>query len=155
MDDSNWRTAVFFELGGDECASDRKRLSETDSPLPVNLEGDVIETAAGALVMLRFEILTDPENPLAGEVLVAPGMGNSQFETLQYLGQQQALDFYFSDAKYRVIHSQQLALGEPERAGYRGLLEDAVSHDAVVRLTGRYDAKKAYKEVVANYANRR
>lgn len=154
MDDGRWRAAVFFELGGKACKVDRDILSQCSAPLPIGLEGDVIETATAALVMLRFEIMTDNNSPLAGEVLVAPGMGSVQFDTMKHLGQQRFLDFYFADAKYHVIYSQQLALGEPERAGYRSLLEDAVNHDAVIRLTGRYDARKAYTEVVANYVER-
>lgn len=154
MDGGAWQSAVFFELGGKQCAADRQTLQQSSGRLAISLEGDVIECATASVVMLRFEIMTNQQSPLVGEVLVAPGMGNVQFETLDNLTRQQSLGFYFSDAKYKVIYSQQILLGEQERMGYKSLLDDAVSHDAVIRLAGKYDAMKALKEVVGNYAKR-
>ena len=51
-----------------------------------------------------------------------------------------------------MIHSQQLQLGQRERDGYRSILGDAVKHDAMIRLTGRYDADAAMREVTSHYA---
>ncbi len=62
------------------------------------------------------------------------------------------MPFYFADGNYNVIHSQQLGLGNAERGGYRSLLDDAVSHDALIRLSGKYDAVAALKEVTSHYA---
>ena len=89
-----------------------------------------------------------------GEVLVAPGIGEIQFQTVQNLTRQNSLDFYFADGEYNVIHSQQVQLVDPVRQGYKEILDDAISHDAVIRLTGRYNGVAAMKEVVANYATR-
>lgn len=152
MDGAGWESAVFFGLEGQECEADRQVLAATDDPLPVALEADVIECGTAAIVMLRFEIATRKDDPLAGEVLLAPGRGKVQFETLNNLTVQDHLRFFFGDGQYRVIHSQQLRLGEQERQGYRGILEDAVQHDAMIRLTGRYDADAAMKEVTSHYA---
>ena len=153
FDGQDWESAVFFELGGKPCADDRQVLAQRSKPVPIALEADLIENQTAAVVMLRFEVMTREDNPLAGEVLVAPGLGNIQFETLTHLGKQPSLGFYFSDANYRVIFSQRIVLRDQERAGYRGLLEDAVAHDAVIRLTGRYDAKAALKEITSHYAS--
>lgn len=152
FDDGEWESAVFFELGGKACAADREILSGSSKPLPVVLEADLIENASAAVVMLRFEVMTRPDNPLAGEVLIAPGIGHIQFETLNNLTRQNTLRFYFSDANYRVIHSQQLVLRDEERAGYKELLDDATRHDAMIRLSGRYDARAALKEITSHYA---
>ncbi len=152
LDDTLWQSAVFFELGGKECASDRKVLNQTQSPLPIGLEADLIEQETAAVVMLRFEVMTELETPLAGEVLILPGIGNIQFETLNYLTKQSHLPFFFADGSYRVIHSQRVVLGDQERSGYRSILDDAVSHDAMIRLSGRYDAMTALKAVTGNYA---
>lgn len=154
FDGAEWESVVFFELGGEECGTDREVLQTASGALPVILEGDIIECASAAVVMLRFEIMTDPADPLAGEVLLTPGAGSTQFDTLELLTRQPTLRFYFSDANYQVIHSQQLVLGEQEHQGYRAMLDDAVSHDALIRLSGRYDAAAAMAEVTAQYATR-
>ena len=152
LDSAGWESAVFFGLGGAECESDRQLLASTDAPLPVALEADVIECETAAIVMLRFEIDTREGDPLAGEVLLAPGTGQVQFDTLNNLTEQGHLRFFFGDEQYRVIHSQQLRLGDRERRGYRGILEDAIQHDAMIRMTGRYDADAAMREVTSHYA---
>ncbi len=153
MDDTVWQSAVFFELGGKECEQDRKVLLHTQQPLPIALEADLIEQDTAAVVMLRFEVMTGLATPLAGEVLILPGIGNVQFETLNYLANQSHLPFYFADGAYHVIHSQQVVLRDQEREGYRSILDDAVSHDAMIRLSGRYDAMAALKAVTGNYAS--
>ena len=154
-DQNQWRSTVFFEVGGKECKGDRERLQQSTKPFAISLEADMIGNDSAAVVMLRFEIHVERENPLVGEVLVAPGMGDVQFETIAHLTRQPCLDFYFADAKYNVIHSQQLSLQDRERNGYQSILDDAVRHDAMIRLIGRYDAIKALKEIVANYAKRK
>jgi hypothetical protein len=152
IDQDIWESAVFFELGGAECAEDRKIMQASQKAFPVSLEADLIECQTAAIVMLRFEVMTCSDSPLAGEVLVAPGVGNVQFETIENLTRQESLKLFFSDEKYKVIHSQQIILRDQERQGYKGILEDAVRHDAMVRLTGRYDAIAALKEVTSHYA---
>ena len=110
LDQSDWQSAVFFELGSEECKQDLQFLTQSSRILPVSLEADMIETSTASVVMLRFEIIIDQKSPLAGEVLVTPGLGAVQFDTLKYLTQQQNLGFFFSDSEYNVIHSQQLLL---------------------------------------------
>ncbi len=149
--DGSWESTVFFELSGDECEFDRLILSTTRSPLGINLEAELIEHASASVVMLRFEILTQPEDPLAGEVLIVPGLGDVQFDTLESLSRQKYLKFYFSDDRYNVIHSQQLVLSDRERLGYSQILEEVISRDALIRLTGKYDAMAALGEIVDHY----
>lgn len=152
LDDGQWESAVFFGLGGPECRDDRRILRQSRNPVPVALEADVIECGNAAVVMLRFEVATRPEDPLAGEVLLTPGLGDLQFRTLEHLVAQRYLRLFFADGSYRVIHTQQLRLGQRERDGYRAILDEAVKHDAMVRLTGRYDAAAAMREVTSHYA---
>ncbi len=154
FDQGNWETAVFFEVGGKHCSDDRKILRKTCSPLPVSIEADLINHANASVVTLRFEVMTRHDNPLVGEVLLAPGIGDTQFDTLKNLSSQHNMRWYFGDGTYNVIHSQQTTLCEHERQGYESILQDAVRHDAVVRLTGRYDAKRAFSEIVSHYAYR-
>jgi len=150
-DDGAWESAVFFEVGGKECKEDRRILRRTKCPLPVAVEADIINHAQASVIMLRFEVLTREENPLVGEVLLAPGLGDVQFDTLKNLTEQKQMRWYFGDAAYQVIHAQQTALYDHERQGYDDLLKEAVKHDALIRLTGRYDAGAAINEVVSHY----
>ncbi len=152
LDGRQWESAVFFGLEGPECREDRWILTHSRTPLPVALEADVIECSSAAVVMLRFEVVTRSEDPLAGEVLLTPGCGDVQFRTLEHLSTQTHLRFFFADGAYRVIHAQQLSLGEREQAGYREILQEAVQHDAMIRLTGRYDPEAAMHEVTRHYA---
>lgn len=151
FDNGSYESAVFFELGGDECQSDRAILGKSTSPLAIKLEAETIGHEKAGVVMLRFEILTKPDDPLAGEVLIVPGLGDVQFDTLRCLTTQDNLKFYFSDERFRVIHSQQLVLSDRERQGYSQILEEVISHDALIRLTGKYDAMAALTEIVDHY----
>ena len=146
-----WESAVFFELGGKQCQDDRKTLANASNPLPISLEAELIEHASASVVMLRFEVMTNLVDPLAGEVLIVPGLGDIQFDTLKLLSKQQNLRFYFSDEIYNVIHSQQIILGEQERKGYGQILEEVISKDALIRLTGKYNAMSALSEIVGHY----
>ncbi|NKB76785.1 MAG: hypothetical protein GKR96_06960 [Gammaproteobacteria bacterium] len=151
FDNEKWESTVFFELGGKQCKDDRRILRKTQSSLPVSIEADLIEHANASVVMLRFEVMTSEEMPLVGEVLLAPGMGDVQFETLRHLTEQSHLKMYFGDSAYYVLYSQQIILGDRERREYDEILQDAVAHDALVRLSGKYDAMKALHEVVDHY----
>lgn len=152
FDQGNWETAVFFEVGGKLCKADRKILREARTPIPVSVEADLINHASASVVTLRFEVMTNDDNPLVGEVLLAPGIGDTQFDTLKNLTHQRNMRWYFGDGAYNVIHSQQTTLYEHERQGYDSILQDAIKHDAVIRLTGRYDAQGAFNEIVSHYA---
>ena len=152
FDRNEWESAVFFELGGVECTEDRALMRSASDTFQVSLEADMIPCQTAAVVMLRFEVMTRHDNPLAGEVLVAPGIGHVQFETIENLTRQDSIRFFFGDEKYNVIHSQQIILRDQERQGYKGILDDAIAHDAMIRLTGRYDAVAAMKEVTSHYA---
>lgn len=149
--DDSWESTVFFEVGGPECKADRRVLRRAQQPLPIGIEAEVIKHDHASVVMLRFEVMTDQQNPLAGEVLLAPGLGNVQFETLKLLGEQRNLRFYFADSAFNVIYSQQLPLNHQERDGYSRILEEVVSNDALIRLTGKYDAMAALSNVVSLY----
>lgn len=151
FDDGSYESTVYFDLGGEECGFDRMVLGKATSPLAVNLEAELIEHAKASVVMLRFEIVTKSGDPLAGEVLIVPGLGDVQFDTLKCLSTQRNLKFYFSDENYNVIHSQQLVLSDQERRGYAQILDQVISHDALIRLTGKYDAMAALREIVDLY----
>ena len=151
LDDRAWEAVIFLYLSGDECAHDRLALTRTKHSVPVGMEGDVIETENGAVVVLRLEVHTFSEDPLAVEILFTPGDAAGHFETLKLLSQQHRLCWFFARNDFKVIHSQQHPLTPEQRQGFDALALGAVKHDAVVRCTGRYDANAALSAVAAHY----
>lgn len=151
LDEGEWESALFFHLAGPECKGDRRALSKAPSPLPVGLEADLIENEHAAVVLLRLEVHTTPDNPLVAEVLLTPGHVTEQFDALKLLGTQPRLCWFFGDSDFNVIHSQQHPLGDEQRASFGGILQDAIKHDRLIRLTGRYDARAALSDVVSHY----
>lgn len=146
-----WETAFFVQLSGPECKGDRRILSQRDRPLPIGVETELIEHQHAAVVMLRLEVHTDPDDPLAAEILMTPGEGPEQFDTLKLLAKQSRLCWFFGDQDYWTLHSQQHPLEAQQHASFDELLRDAARHDALIRCTGRYDAKAALAHVISHY----
>ncbi|NIU06502.1 MAG: hypothetical protein GWO40_19905 [Gammaproteobacteria bacterium] len=146
-----WEAALFVQVAEPECKRDRRVLSKATRSLQVSMEADLIENPNAAVVMLRLEVFTLPDDPLASEILLTPGGVTTHFETLKLLAQQRRLCWFFGDQDFNVIHSQQHPLTEEQRAGFDDLLRDAIQHDSLIRLTARYDARAALAEVVEHY----
>ncbi len=151
LDGERWETAFFFHVAGPECKEDRRILRNTEHPLPVGLETDLIETDFAAVVILRPEVYTREDDPLTCEILLTPGEGSVHFDSLKLLGEQQRLCWFFGDQSYWSVYSQQLPLDDEQRAGFSELLSDARKHDTMLRLTGRYDSQAGLGEVVKHY----
>ncbi|MFC1665182.1 hypothetical protein ACFL17_06090 [Pseudomonadota bacterium] len=151
FDAGQWETAIFFRLVGPESKQDRRLLSRTTKPLPISLETDLIEADSAAVILLRVEALTHPDDPLIGEILLTPGESKSHFESIKLLASQPRLCWFFSDADFRVIHSQEMPLGKDHHGHFEDLLRDAVRHDALIRCTSQYNAQLALSAVVAKY----
>ncbi len=151
IDSGAWETAIFFQVGGPESKMDRRILARTTEPIPASIEAELLEHEAATVVLLRLEVQTVADDPLVGEILIAPGHAESQFEALKCLTRQQRLLWFFGDQAYWIIHSQQNHWGDAERAGFTQLLADVTHHDALIRVTGRYDANAALRSIVANY----
>ena len=151
LDRADWESALFIRLAGEECAQDRLFLSRIRGTVPVGVETDLIEADHGAVVMLRLEVYTYPQDPLALEILITPGGSHVQFDTLKRLSSQPRLCWFFADEDFRVIHAQQHPLLEEYKNEFLKLVSNVTKHDAVVRCTGRYDARAALKSVCAHY----
>ena len=149
----NWEAAVFFSIGGSECKQDRRSLSRLEGAvIPVAIETDVIEHNSAAVVVVRLEAYTcGDEDPLVGEVLLTPGDKSSHFETLKLLSNQPVLRWFFADAAYWIIHRQQNQLRTTEHTIFQDVLDQSTQHDALIRMTGKYDVQAALSEVVSHY----
>jgi hypothetical protein len=151
LDTDAWEAALLIQVAGPECEQDRRVLSEAGRPLPVGIEADVIENPHAAVVVLRLEVFTRPEDPLASEILMTPGGVSTHFDSLSLLSRQPRLCWLFGDRDFRLIHSQQHPLSDEQRAGFDDLLRDAVRHDSLIRMTARYDARAALAQIVDRY----
>ncbi len=156
IDSGNWESAIFFQIGGRESKDDRRRLARLDGAVvPVAIETDVIKHSSAAVVVIRFEVYTRGEDdPLIGEVLITPGETESHFETLKLLASQPVIRWFFADAAYWIIHQQQNLLGLSEHSAFQDVLDQATQHDAMIRMTGKYDVQLALNEVVSHYEYR-
>jgi len=151
LDQEHWETAFFFQLAGPECKEDRRLMQKQGGPLPAGLETDLIETEHAAVVVLRPEIHTRQDDPLSCEILLTPGEGGAHFDALKLLSRQQRICWFFGDQAYWTVHSQQLPLNDDQRRGFDELLRDALKHDTMVRMTGRYNAQAGLGEIVKHY----
>ncbi len=146
-----WETAIFFRLDGSESAADRRALKKARGTVPLGMETDLIEHANAAVVVLRIEVHAQADDPAVAEVLLVPGGVESHFEALSLLARQPRLAWFLGDADCFVLHAQEHPLVEVQHESFAGLLHDASAHDALVRVTGRYDAAAALGEVASHY----
>ncbi|MGI9305519.1 MAG: hypothetical protein ACR2RB_22865 [Gammaproteobacteria bacterium] len=153
LDGGDWETAMFVKLAGSESQRDLEVLKR-GARLPLGLEADLIENESAAVVVIRVEVHTVPDDPMALEILLTPGAVTGHFETLKSLTRQDRLCWFFSDDGFGVIHSQQHAWSREQQSGMESILLDAVKHDAVIRMTGRYDAQTALGAIVSLYEPR-
>ena len=146
--------AFFISLAGPESKADRRVIRRWRGPLSLGLDSDVIETGHGAVVVLRPEVHTGPFDPFVCEILVTPGEGGAHFEALDLLSRQPRLTWFFGDRGFEIIRTQQHPLAGGQRAEFAALLKDALRHDAVTRMTRRYDGRAALGEVARHYTLR-
>ncbi len=151
LDSGSWQTAIFIRVSGSECEKDRVILANTDRPLPVGFEGDVLKHESAAVVLLRLEIHTIPSDPLAAEVLLTPGATAAHVEALRLLASQPSLSWFFGDDEFSVLYAQTHPLSAEQHAAFDDLLREAVAHDAMVRYTSRYDAEAALSHIASHY----
>ena len=151
LDGSGWQAALFLQLAGPECKADRRIISKSEGPLPVGIEADVIKADNASVVTLRAEVYTRADDPMVSEILMTPGAGSSHFEALKLLTAQPRLYWFFGDETYWLMHSQCHPLASEQRSGFADLLDEAIGHDAVVRVTGRYDADAALTTIASQY----
>ena len=146
--------AFFINLAGPESKADRRVIRKWRGPLSLGLDSDVIETIHGAVVVLRPEVHTGPFDPFVCEILVTPGEGGAHFEALELLSRQPRLTWFFGDRGFEIIRTQQHPLDDGQRGEFAALLKGALRHDAMTRMTRRYDGRAALSEVAGHYTLR-
>ena len=99
LDGADWESALFIQVAGEHCEIDRQIIAAADRPLPIGLETDLIDNPHAAVILLRPEIHTRPDDPLVCEILLAPGEGGVQFEAVKLLTTQARLCWFIGDER--------------------------------------------------------
>lgn len=151
LDGREWETALFVQVSGAECKDDRRAMRRCAGALAVSVETDLVEHEHAAVIVLRLEIFTREDDPLAAEILLTPGDSDTHFESLKLLSSQARLCWFFGDQSYWAVFSQAHPLAAAAHQEFDALLRDALRHDTLVRMTGRYDAQAALSHIVSHY----
>lgn len=149
-----WQSAIFFRLGGQESKTDIDLLRRSNKPFALGMETDIIEHENASVVMLRLQVFVQQDDPLIGEVLLTPGGAETHYEILGLLSEQQQLVWFFSEQNYQVIHQQAQSLGQEWRDEFDALRSEAFKRDALIRLSGKYNAQAAFADVISRYSLR-
>ncbi len=151
IDQGQWESALFIHVAGPECKQDRYILKRAAAPTPATLQTELLTHDSAAIVLLRLEALTVPDDPLAFEILLTPGKVPSHYECLKLLSQQARLCWFFGDTDYRIIQAQNQEIGAEQHENFEALAREGFAHDSVLRMTGKYDANAALAEIVSHY----
>lgn len=93
-----------------------------------------------------------PPEPLSGVMLFLPGHSSAQFDTLTLLAQQADIPLFIGDPYCRILWQQRIPLADAHRYALREILDEAVGRDALIRLSGHYDAERAFADIAAQRA---
>ncbi len=141
LDGGEWQAALFYVVPLGSPALGTGALDQ--GPFAVQFEGDLFEHEQGTVLELDIEIRV-PGNPLAGTLLFLTGHASAHFEALTLLGTQEDVPLFIGDPFCQVLCQQRVPLSEAHRAGFSELVAEAVRLDAVIRMSGHYDAEAAF-----------
>ena len=146
IDDEDWQAAVFFVLATNApCLADG---SLSSGPFSVEIDADLHEHTNGSLIEIGIDIAT-PVEPSRGTLLFITGHSPAHFETVKLLSSQADLPLFIGDEFCNVLTRQRIILSDAMRTGFKQLLDEALGRDAVIRMTGHYDADKVFNDVLA------
>ena len=146
IDGDDWQAAVFFVLAADAQCLDEGKLSP--GPFSVEIDADLHEHTNGSLIEIGIDIAT-PVEPSRGTLLFITGHSPAHFETVKLLSSQADIPLFIGDEYCNVLSRQRIILSDSMRAGFKQLLDEALGRDAVIRMTGHYDANKVFSDVLA------
>lgn len=141
LDDGDWQAAFFYVVPLGSPALEPGALDS--GPYAVQFEGDLFEHEKGTVLELDIEIRV-PGEPLGGTLLFLTGHASAHFDALKLLGTQADVPLFIGDPYCRVISQQRVPLSDAHRSGFASLVDEAVRLDAVIRMSGHYDAEAAF-----------
>ena len=84
---------------------------------------------------------------MRGLVLFLTGHLTSHFDAVKCLGGQQSIGLFIGDAHCNLLHQQRIPLADEHRQVFTDLLDEALKHDTLVRMTGKYDPDAVFGSV--------
>lgn len=147
IDNQQWQAAVFFVLAADAPCLGKGFLAP--GPFAVELDADLHEHANGTMIEIGIDIAT-PAAHSRGTMLFLTGHSKAHFEAMQLLTAQTDLPVFLGDQYCTVLHRQRVPLSDAMRNGFKLLLDEAVSRDAIIRMTGHYAPEAVFTDVVAS-----
>lgn len=144
IDDGDWQVAFFYVLSPTAPCLHKGELY--GGPYAVSLDADLHEHVSATVVEIGLQVET-PGAPLRGAVLLLTGHSATHFDTLKLLSEQDDIPLFIGNPYCEVLWQQRVPLGDEHRKGFRSLLDESVSRDAMIRLTGRYDPDTAFAAV--------
>lgn len=145
IDNEDWQAALFYVLSANAPCLAGGELAP--GPFAVEFDADLHEHANGSLIEIGIEIAT-PVEKSCGTLLFITGHSTGHFETVKLLSTQTDLPLFIGDEYCNVLYQQRIVISDAMRAGFRQLLDEALGRDAVIRMTGHYDADKVFTDVV-------
>jgi len=148
IDHGEWQAALFFVLPEEAtCLREGKLIG--NGPFTVVFDADLHEHDNATVIELGVEIATPPEAQ-NGTLLFITGHSSHHFDVLKLLTEQSELPLFIGNAYCEVLSQQRVPLNDVLRNGLRGLLDEAVRRDALIRMTGHYDPDAAFTAVLAS-----
>ncbi len=145
IDHQNWQAALFYVLAPDAPCLGKGKLM--GGPFAVGIEADTVEHENATLVEIGIDISV-PVEPLRGTLLFLTGHSTPHHTALKLLTQQEDLPLFLGDEHCNLLFQQRIPLSEAHRDGFKELLDEAISRDAVIRMTGRYDPDAAFADAL-------
>ena len=146
IDNSDWQAAFFYILAPDApCLRDGKLLG---GPFTVALDADLHEHDNGTMIEIGIEIVT-PIEPSSGIMLFLTGHTSTHFDALKLLSDQQEIPLFIGDQYCSTLWQQRVPVNDTFRHGIMALINEAVTRDAVIRMTDRYDPDAVFADTLA------
>jgi len=146
IDQGEWQAAFFYVLAPDApCLSGGRLLG---GPFTVALDADLHEHENGTMIEIGFEIIT-PIEPSLGVMLFLTGHTSTHFDALNLLSEQKEIPLFIGDQYCSILSQQRVPVNDTFRSGISGLINEAVSRDAVIRMTDRYDPDAVFADTLA------
>ena len=146
IDGDAWQSAFFYVVAKDAPCLKNGQLP--GGPFTVTFDADLHEHDNGTLIEIGIDIATRTE-PLRGTMMFLTGHSSTHFEALKLLQTQADIPLFIGDEYCRILWQQRVPLGDEHRQGFASLLDEAVSRDVLIRLTGRYDPDVVFADVLA------
>lgn len=147
IENDQWQAAMFFIVPADAPCLTKGKLP--GGPYSVELDADLHEHNNGTLVEIGLKIVT-PIEPCSGTLLFITGHSSSHFDSLKLLTEQADLPLFIGNEYCQLLNSQRIPISGSMRSGLKQLLDEAVSRDAIIRMSGHYDPDVVFADVVSS-----